>query len=109
MESPLKFLEENANSQDSLMTSVGPFLLTAVVSILLLSQILNMAASVTGGVSLSTMGTATWTSRTGLRGIGNASKWGWKKAQPIRTYTSNKVRGGVDSIRSALQKAREVR
>ncbi len=79
MEAPLRFLEQNSSSQDGLMTSVGPFLLTAIVSILLLSQILNMAASVTGGVSLSTMGTGAWASRAVASPVKRMSAWSWTK------------------------------
>lgn len=53
---PLKFMEENSNPDSALMSSIGPFLLISFVSILLLSQIMNMASSVTGGLSLSTLG-----------------------------------------------------
>ena len=108
MEAPLKFLEENAESKDSLMTSVGPFLLTSVVSILLLSQILNMAASVTGGVSLSTMGTGAWTSRAGAKGITGLGRVSWKRSKPLRTYTGIKIKSGMSNLRSALTKAKEV-
>lgn len=109
MEAPLKFLEENSSSQDGLMTSIGPFLLTAVVSILLLSQILNMAASITGGVSLSTMGTGAWASRSGLSGISRAGQWSWGKSKPLRAYTGDKIKRGMGNVRSALHKTREVR
>lgn len=109
MEAPLKFLEENSDSQDGLMTSVGPFLLTSVVSILLLSQILNMAASITGGVSLSTMGTGAWASRAGLTGISRAGQWSWSKSKPLRSYTTGKIKSGMGNVRSALHKTREVR
>lgn len=108
MEAPLKFLEANSSAKDSLMTSVGPFLLTSVVSILLLAQILNMAASVTGGVSLSTMGTGAWASRTSLKSIGGAGKWGWQKSRPIQAATGSKIKSGMSNIQSALQKAKEV-
>lgn len=107
METPLKFLEENADSQDSLMTSVGPFLLTSVVSILLLSQILNMASSVTGGVSLSTMGTGAWTSRKIAAPFKKMGSWSWKK-MANRSGGSSRTASGRQSLGTALQKAKEV-
>ncbi len=108
IEQPLTILESNTDTNSQLLSYIGPFLLTAIVSILLLSQILNMAASITGGVSLSTMGTGAWTSRTSLRGIGGAGKWGWQKSRPLRAAAGNKIKSGMSSVRSALQKAREV-
>lgn len=109
METPLKFLEANAESKDSLMTSVGPFLLTSVVSILLLSQILNMAPSITGGVSLSTMGTGAWTARTGLKGTIGTGKWSWKVSKSARSYAATKIKSGMSNVRSAIQGAKEVK
>lgn len=55
-EAPLKFMEDNSGPNEELMTPVAPFLLMSFVGTVLLAQIMNMAASVTGGISLSTMG-----------------------------------------------------
>lgn len=108
METPLRFLEENANPDDDLMTSVGPFLLTSVVSILLLSQILNMAASITGGVSLSTMGTGAWTSRKVAAPFKRMGSWSWKKMTSDRPFKGDKAKTGRAALGTALQKAKEV-
>ena len=77
-EASLSALEENSEIKSSLISYVGPFLLTSFVSILLLAQILNMAASVTGGVSLSTMGTAAW-ARQKLSNVGMSAAKGVKE------------------------------
>jgi len=61
-ESPLEYLENNSGIFDALMSAVAPFLLISVVAIMVMAQVMNMAASITGGVSLSTMGVAAWTS-----------------------------------------------
>lgn len=108
IEQPLTILEQNSDTNSNLLSYIGPFLLTAIVSMLLLSQILNMAASITGGVSLSTMGTGAWTSRTSINSTRAAGRWGWKKTQPARSYAFNKAKSGIGNIRSALQKAKEV-
>ena len=76
---PLRILEENTDTESELLSYIGPFLLTAIVSMLLLSQILNMAASITGGVSLSTMGTGAWTSRKIAAPFRRMGSWSWKK------------------------------
>lgn len=55
-EAPLKFMEDNSGPNSELMTPVAPFMLMSFVGTVLLAQIMNMAASVTGGLSLSTMG-----------------------------------------------------
>lgn len=62
-ENPLRNLEENASITSQLLTPLAPFLLISVVGFLIMMQIMNMAASITGGVSLSTMGAGAWTSR----------------------------------------------
>jgi type IV secretion system protein VirB6 len=109
IESPLTSLEENADTNGKLLSYIGPFLVTAIVSILLLSQILNMAASITGGVSLSTMGTGAWTARTGLKGTIGTGKWSWKVSKPARSYAATKIKSGMSNVRSAIQGAKEVK
>ncbi len=107
MEQPLKTLESNADNNSNLLSYIGPFLLTAVVSILLLSQILNMAASVTGGVSLSTMGTGAWTSRKMAAPFRKAGA-AYKKYREKRSRTMNSSQGNRSSaMESALQKTKE--
>lgn len=118
IEGPLQHLENNNGIYDELITAIGPFLLTSIISILLLSQILNMAASITGGVSLSTMGLMRLTSRHGITGPSAKAatatgKWGWKKTKPARDYAGGKLKASIKTGRSvmarSLQKTREVR
>ncbi len=113
-EAPLKYMEDHTGVYDQLITVIGPFLLISVISILLLSQILNISASITGGVSLSTMGLARYTTRNTMTGPGSRAasatgKWGWKKTGPARKYVSEKFKGGRNNLGQALQKSREVR
>lgn len=107
IEQPLTILEQNSNTNSELLSYIGPFLLTAIVSILLLSQILNMAASITGGVSLSTMGTGAWTSRKLGAPIRQASAWSLKKVKN-RISRGNKSGDSKESLGTAIQKANEV-
>ena len=109
IEQPLTILEQNSNTNSNLLSYIGPFLLTAIVSMLLLSQILNMAASITGGVSLSTMGTGAWTSRTTIAPFRKMGATAWKKIRAGKSG-SGKSSGSdrSSSMESALQKSREV-
>lgn len=100
IEQPLTILEQNSNTNSNLLSYIGPFLLTALVSMLLLSQILNMAASITGGVSLSTMGTGAWASRKISSPVRQASAWSWRK---VRNRTSRSGKLGT-----AIQKTNEI-
>lgn len=67
-ESPLTALENNTSAGSNLLSYITPFMFTGIVSALLLAQIMNIAGSVTGGLSLSTLGTALWGSRSFYRG-----------------------------------------
>lgn len=107
IEQPLTILEQNSDTNSNLLSYIGPFLLTAVVSILLLSQILNMAASVTGGVSLSTMGTGAWTSRKITAPVRQAGAWSWKKIKD-RAARSHQPGNSKDKIGAAIQKTNEI-
>jgi len=62
-ESPLQNLEDNANVNSELLTAMAPFLLISVVGFMIMAQVMNMAASITGGVSLSSMGAGAWAAR----------------------------------------------
>lgn len=53
---PLAYLETHSGVYDQLTTAVGPFVITTFIATLLLMQVMNIAANITGGVSLSTMG-----------------------------------------------------
>ncbi len=121
-EGPLSYLEKSSNIYDELITAIGPFLLISVISILLLAQILNIAASVTGGVSLSTMGFGRLISRDvattpTLKVTTGISKWGWRKTAPARSNAVAKVKAGMNgsikagrhALGQALKTSREVR
>lgn len=103
IEQPLTILEQNSNTNSNLLSYIGPFLLTAIVSMLLLSQILNMAASITGGVSLSTMGTGAWASRKIASPVRQASAWSWRKVKN-RASRNSKLRNSKESLGTAIQK-----
>lgn len=107
-EQPLKNLEAHSAPQDAVLTGVGPFMLIALISILLLMQIMNMAASVTGGLSLSTMsaykGSGNFAVKSVARGL-QARKFAKQKAIP---YMAEKTKKGQDVLRQALKKTREV-
>lgn len=70
IEPPLAAMESNISLSAQIMTYIAPFLLVSVVSLLLLSQIMNLASSITGGISLSTMGLG----RSVARKIGGSAK-----------------------------------
>ena len=63
-EEPLKYLESNTSPNDALLTPIGSFMFVCMVSVFLLMQIMNIAASITGGLSLSSMGAGAWAART---------------------------------------------
>lgn len=107
IEQPLTILEQNSDTNSNLLSYIGPFLLTAIVSMLLLSQILNMAASITGGVSLSTMGTGAWASRKITSPIRQASAWSWKKIKNRGARNGN-AGNSKESLRTAIQKTNEI-
>lgn len=101
-EMPLQFMENNSNPDDPLITAIGPFLFTSVVAVLLLAQVMNMAASITGGLSLSTLGAEAWITRAGTKlarrapaAAGKASVIGYSAARhPRLTATAAKNRLG---------------
>jgi len=53
---PLTYLQNNSGVNSAALTGVGPFALITFMATLLLQQVLNISANITGGVSLSTMG-----------------------------------------------------
>jgi len=101
-ESPLQFMEDNSSPNNELLTALGPFLFVAFVSVLLLAQVMNIAASITGGLSLSTLGAGAWVSRAGNRVIRRApapmAKSGIWLANagryPKQTYQATRARVG---------------
>lgn len=120
-EAPLRHLEDNHGVYNDLMSSVGPYLLISIIAILLLSQILNIAASVTGGASLSTGGFARWSGKTLVMGYSGkmaaaTGRWGWQKSESFRQYTAERlkssasvsVKTGQAMLSRALNRSREV-
>lgn len=101
-ESPLQYLEENSDVNAELLSAIAPFLLVSVVGIMVMAQVMNMAASITGGLSLSTLGAGAWMARTGSRltqrapaAAGKASVIGYNAARhPRLTATAAKNRLG---------------
>lgn len=79
---PLVSLENNTSGSANTLSYIGAFLFTSFVSVLLLMQVMNIAASITGGLSLSTMGSAAW-------GVRNASRVG--KNTPKGAFTSGVI------------------
>ena len=111
-EQPLKNLEVNSSVQSALITAVGPFVLTSLISMLLLMQVMNIAASITGALSLSSMGGYGWGVRT-ISGAGiRASAWSWNKmtksSQDDGKVLANKTARSQFSLRQSLEKSREV-
>lgn len=62
-ENPLQNLENNASVNSELLTAMAPFLLITVVGFMIMAQVMNMASSITGGLSLSSMGAGAWAAR----------------------------------------------
>jgi type IV secretion system protein VirB6 len=119
-ERPLANLEQNSGITQSLLDGVAPFALVTFISILLLMQVMNMAASITGGLSLSTMGSPSWSARAtigmGRWGWGLTSKprqWAWDKTseprQKMGAIASERISKGREAIRSALSKNKKVK
>lgn len=114
-EAPLKYMERHSGVADQLITVIGPFLLVTLVATILLAQVMNLAGSVTGGISLSTMGAGgmAWRASkvagatTGLAAAGVATA-AWKKTKPYRTkatdYASRKIEAGRVAIEEALKR-----
>ena len=106
-ESPLRYLEEHSGFTDKVMTSIGPFVLITGISIVLLSQIMNIASSITSGVSLSTLGSNLWASRTAAKGSATTLGWGWRKSEPARKKAAEKMNEVRKAIQRAITKGRE--
>lgn len=99
---PLEYLETNSGVNSELLSAIAPFLLVSVVGIMVMAQVMNMAASITGGLSLSTLGAGAWLTRTGSRlaqrapaATGKASVVGHSIVRhPIQTASAAKERLG---------------
>jgi len=104
-ETPLKAMEDNINANSAVLTFIAPFMFVSFVSVMLLAQIMNIAASITGGLSLSTLGGGMWLARTAGRMPKTALKTGiWSASamkHPKKSYGATKQRIGsyVQKIR----------
>ena len=104
-ESPLKAMEDNIGADGPVITYIAPFLFVSFVSVMLLAQIMNMAASITGGLSLSTLGGGMWLARTAARAPRTSTKagvWGASAVKhPSKTFNATKQRigGYVQKVR----------
>ncbi len=108
-EPSLQYLEKNTSVYDQLLTAIGPLLITMFIATLLLKQILNISASITGGMSLSTMGSASGLV-TGLRYFGESSALlsagASKQAKAGKAYAGNKIKAGRTALKQSLEKGR---
>lgn len=108
-ERPLQNLEQNSGITKSLLDGVAPYALVTFISVLLLMQIMNIAASITGGLSLSTMGGPSW----GVRKIKSGTQWGWNITNTTRQkaggYLSDKVGKGREALKRGLNKNKQVK
>ncbi|MFH1159244.1 MAG: type IV secretion system protein [Pseudomonadota bacterium] len=108
-EAPLRYMEQHNGVYDQFFTSVGPFLLICSISIMLLAQIMNMAASITGGIALSTMGGGVM-AITGLRYLGESLALGalpGKNPAPDKNPDPDKNKNEQNALKQSLQKNRE--
>jgi len=110
-EAPLVLMENNSGSNGDFITSIGAFFFICFVSLLLLAQIMNMAGSITGGLTLSTMGVATFGFRVAGRAAGHASapaaqavgRAGIKVTKSAGKATANKTRQGMSALKQTLR------
>lgn len=108
-EKPLQMLEADASSGSGVWGSIAVFFFSCAVSMMLLTQVMSKAASITGGLSLSTMGAAAMAGRASSKGLRTSSSAGLKGAvrgdgairHPIKTMNVGKAR-----IRDAIKKTR---
>lgn len=106
-EAPLRYMEQHNGVYDQFFTTIGPFLLICFVSIMLLAQVMNMASSIAGGISLSTLGGGAM-AITGLRYFGEASAQnssrGAKGVKSAAVYTREKYKAGKAALQQYLDK-----
>lgn len=98
-EHPLENLEQQSATDDGFMNGMAPFCLMTFISVLLLMQAMNMSASVTGGLSLSTMGGPRWI--TGK--VKGAGSWSWQATKAPRDRLNNSVSGKGKQAKAYLQ------
>ncbi len=106
-ERPLQNLEQHSGVTEPLLDGVGSYTLVTVISILLLMQVMNMAASVTGGLSLSTMGGPSW----GSGKIKQGGLWGWGLTSELREKSGAAIKAraakSYEFLKGALKKNKE--
>jgi len=95
-EIPLSDLEANTSGSTPTLTFISTFLFSAFVSVILLMQVMNIAASITGGLSLSTMGASAW----GARAAGRLGKSTPKGAFRSSVFAYNAARHPVQSSKA---------
>ncbi|MBL4886801.1 MAG: type IV secretion system protein [Planctomycetaceae bacterium] len=93
---PLVSLENNTTGSSNTLSYIGAFIFVSFVSVLLLMQVMNIAASITGGLSLSTMGSASW----GARTAGRLGKGTPKGAFTSGVFAYNAARHPVQSSKA---------
>ncbi|MFN3828373.1 MAG: type IV secretion system protein [Micavibrio sp.] len=109
-ERPLENLEEHSSVTQALLDGVAPYALVTFISTLLLMQIMNMAASVTGGLSLSTMRGPSWGLGKGMAaGMlgGKLSVTTIKAAPGAAVYVVDKAKKGSEFLKNSLKKNKE--
>ena len=104
---PLEYMEANSDPNGQLITAIGPFFFTSIVSVLLLAQVMNITSSITGGLSLSTMGLAAVTSRFAGRtavkpAASMAGRAGGRAAKATSKIAVNKAKQGTTALKQAL-------
>lgn len=101
----LVYLESHSSVYDQMITAIGPFAITTYIATILLRQVMNIAANITGGVSLSTMGTF-GAAVSGARYVGESyAMAGSKTVQGIKTaqsYAAPRIQAGRNMLRQAL-------
>jgi len=110
-ESPLSYMEKNTGIYSQFITVIGPFLLVTFVATILLAQVMNVAASVTSGISLSTMGAAAGAWRTSRNASTSLAAGVWKSAPAAwqaAKYTGNKIKTGHAALKQSLNRKSEV-
>ena len=77
VELPLALMESNVSSTSQILSVITPFILISGISIMLLTQVMHISSSITGGISLSTIGIGRMAGRklgSGTKTIGGYSR-----------------------------------
>jgi len=87
------YLSKINAGQDLEVVAVAPIMVTAIISIFILTQVLSMASGLGGGISLATMGAGRWASSKMMSGAGAAGL----AAQALGVTATTKARNAVAS------------